>query len=199
MSCKVSVTLEVFAMWLWLRRICLGTEDTFINEHRYSRYMTGDGDFSSGDWLLIFLNLNKSQPIRGRLLFVKMLFVSNKELLNGSLEELFRFYPDKHGPYSKVFQSCLIGLQSEKMVEERELKSDNGRAYEYNITKMGQDKIHDRFASLDPTLIKQLSELKRAFINLGFMKVLRYVYQKYPEYTTESIIKEDVKNGSNYY
>lgn len=170
----------------------------FINDNVSKQNMEVFSDISCEEWILLFLRCNNNQPINGRLMFVKMLFVADKEIFQGELNKKFIFYPDKHGPYSKLFPQCLSNLKETRLITEQEIRYDFSSSYEYKITPQGVEIINPKLSLINPEILKRLEALKSAFLSQGHKKVLRYVYQKYPEYTTSSIIKDDVKNA-NYY
>ena len=192
MSCQVNETY-VFGVLDWFRSLFIKQRDNFIKFNRFNNIIMGeDLELTANDWLLIFLKLNDRDPIKGRLMFVKMLFVANKEVLDNKLDKVFNFYPDKHGPYSKVFAQSLLELKNKELIAEKLLKKDFSYTYTYNLTEKGDSSIKNNFDSLDKSIQKRLSLLKKAFLEQGYMKVLRYVYQKYSEYTTASLIKENI-------
>ena len=112
-------------------------------------------------------------------MFVKMLFVANKEILNNQLDDLFQFYPDKHGPYSMIFAKCLEMLKKEELITEKKIKQEFTLAYEYKMSEKGNEVIKDKLRLLNEELLKKLNALKSAFLSQGYNKVLRYIYQKY--------------------
>lgn len=150
------------------------------------------------DWILIFLRLNDNEVIRGRLMFIKLLFIANKEVLNNEIDGIFQFYPDKHGPYSRAFPKCIENLKQEQLITEKTYKTDFTMTYEYEITPKGINSINSKLQLLNEELTNRLKSLKSAFISQGYTKVLRYVYLNYPEYTTASIIRDDVRNATDF-
>ena len=50
-----------------------------------------------------------------------------------------------------------------------------------------------------PELLKQLTALKYALTRMSWQQIVAYVYEKYPEYTTESELLKNQRSGSDDY
>src|SRR5438132_1664841 len=60
-------------------------------------------DLTHGEWMLALLGADGCQPIRGKTVFVKELFVLGKEIAP-QIEKKFDFFASKYGPYSAHFE-----------------------------------------------------------------------------------------------
>lgn len=60
----------------------------------------------------------------------------------------------------------------------------------FKLTERGRKKAADIWSRIPDEEKQKLITLKRKFNNMNLRQLLRYVYNKYPQYTTESEIKE---------
>lgn len=63
------------------------------------------------------------------------------------------------------------------------------------MTDKGVEKAEILSKNLDEKTKQTLENLRREATQLGYRGVLRYVYSRYPEYTTASKIRERVLHG----
>lgn len=62
----------------------------------------------------------------------------------------------------------------------------------YSLTPEGKTVASSLFNSLSKLEQKELNTIKKTFNSINLRKILRYVYQKYPKFTTESVIRDYV-------
>lgn len=142
------------------------------------------------DWLLILLMVNDRKPIIGNVMIDKEVFLLVKELLNdSSVEEFFDFFPYKLGPYSTEIFKLLGRMEDEGLINIE--KSVMGEEI-YSITKKGEEYIQTLIGNKDIPVLKKIENMKKFFHQRGYKSLLRYVYEKYPEYIVNSEIKDTV-------
>lgn len=73
-----------------------------------------------------------------------------------------------------------------------QLKSD-GNYYKYTLLKLGESYVKEHILpGINQEQIALLEEFKRKITSLYPRQLLKYVYSKYPDYTTKSLIKNEV-------
>ena len=151
--------------------------------------------FSPEEWVLIFFyagaeNSENNPIINGFLMFTKQFFVFVKEIKK-DLDKQFNFIPYDYGPYSFVLKRNIDDLSKKGSIE---IKRYDDRQ-DFILTETGIKKSRILFDSLDDKTKQALQNLRHEATELGYRGVLRYVYSRYPEYTTASKIRERVLGG----
>ena len=139
--------------------------------------------------------------IEGATRLQKIVFLVQKELGLGG----FRFIASKYGPWSKELEDLLQELIRQGRItikehESREFQERPVKVYKASESLVEQGK--EAFRSLiqsNPTLALMFYTKVRAYATLPITYLLAYLYKKYPEYTTQSIIKERVKEWQKHY
>lgn len=146
------------------------------------------------NWLLALLYANNQTPIYGKLMFVKELFIAANEVdeISEQLSNVFRFYPDKYGPYSQIFDNTLKKLKKEGLIEVKEEKISGSRRYIFKLTEKGKESASIFYNSLPDNVKYKLAKLKRGAEQLGYIGILKHVYTHYPRYAIVSKIKENI-------
>lgn len=81
----------------------------------------------------------------------------------------------------------------ETIAQEKSHLNKDGKYYKYTLTALGIAYVETNIiAILTQDQIDFLSEFKRKIMNLSPRAILKYVYTKYPEYTSKSVIKDEV-------
>ena len=101
----------------------------------------------------------------------------------------------------KVSSDVSLGLIEEKLFFDDQTldKYQKGESVDieeiklYKLTQRGRDVAKKIFASLPNKDREFLINLKKKFNHMNLKQFLRYVYKKYPEFTTESELKEYLK------
>lgn len=140
------------------------------------------------EWVLVFMYAGKDNPrnskINGILMFTKQFFVFVKEIRK-ELGDEFDFIPYDYGPYSFVLKKIIDHLSTEGY-----LKIDIvGERQDFSLTYKGRESAKDLYPKVDDSTKKKLESLRKEANQLGYRGVLRYVYSRYPEYTTASKIR----------
>lgn len=154
-----------------------------------------ENSFTPEEWVLVFLYAGhgraaKNPGINGILMFTKQFFVFVKEV-KSDLQEYFNFIPYDYGPYSFVLKKIIDDQVNEGYIVVE--KSDDRQ--DFILTYNGVEKAEMLSKNLDKKTKQTLENLRREATQLGYRGVLRYVYSRYPEYTTASKIRERVLHG----
>jgi len=136
---------------------------------------------------LALLYADGRREIRGATKLQKLAFLAQEEY---GVEELHEFKPHKYGPFSESLSGAVKALEQKGLVDRR--KQQVGRGNEmvvYSLTDKGdrvvRTLLNDRDEDIEDTL-RAVDDLKREKGGLSLDRLLRYVYKKYPEMTTES-------------
>ncbi len=146
------------------------------------------------EWVLAFFyagpDRDKKPPeISGTLMLTKQFFVFIKEVKK-DLEDVFKFIAYDYGPYSFVLQNLIDKLSKEGYIEVRIFEEKR----DFVLTEKGIERGKKAYEKLDEKTRVTLEKLRHDATQLGYSGVLRYVYSRYPEYTTASKIRERVLN-----
>ncbi len=148
------------------------------------------------------------QPVAGITRLEKMMFLLQKETrLSGKLQNKFNFEPWKFGPFSKEIYEDLDLLASLDLVEaeEQELPSYAEFTEENNLVESEADEpvvqklfsLTDRGCKVAEKLKGAISDadwaevmqLKKRFEKVPLTRLIQYVYQKYPDTTSKSVLE----------
>lgn len=81
----------------------------------------------------------------------------------------------------------------EMVAQEKDHLNKNGKYYKYTLTPLGREYVDANIITLlTQEQIAFLSEFKRKIVQLSPKAILKYVYTKYPDYTSKSLIKDEV-------
>jgi len=145
------------------------------------------------DWILILLYALKEKPMNGSLMFMKQLFLLENELIPDipGDDENLKFYPWKYGPYSTV-----VAMAINKLIKEEVIKplSISGRPddFQYKLTAEGIRLAEESVRKLSEDIFDKIKQKRRGWDQLGYYGIVKKVYNKYPEYTIQSKIREEV-------
>jgi len=144
------------------------------------------------DWLITILHSQAGRkgkiddPIEGSIRLMKDVFLLFKE---GNVE-LPNFYADfvpyLYGPCSFIVYRDLVDLKKSGLIDE--MKLPNKRWSTFRLTTKGQEKAEEIFNVLSEEVKKRIMEIKGLVDGFSFLSLLLYVYNRYPEYMTKSII-----------
>jgi len=184
-----------------------------------------ENKINSADYLLLLLYLNNQEPIKGSTRLMKMMFIFNKEILSKISKPnekiiINDFEAYKFGPFSKslyeqvaLFTSLeFIKVDTDKKLEELanldNFEEDNFEAdnfqlnesnlmYIYKIKKNGIEYVENEIIPHlnNEAVVTKLEKFKNKINEISIKNLLFYVYNKYPDYTKKSIIKDEVLKG----
>jgi uncharacterized protein YwgA len=147
------------------------------------------------DYVLAIIKLGSSRDgeFRYKTKIHKILFILAQEF-----EELSwlrnNFIPYHFGPWSydvefKIRELVRLGFLEEKLDERDEIDGlrHTGYVYAYRLTRAGRVLAEDAVKKLSPKIKKRIKEL----LKLNLWTLIGYVYVRYPEYATRSVLADD--------
>lgn len=162
----------------------------------------------------------EGEPIRDTTRFVKLLFLLVREGGFQYLSPQFSFEAHDYGPWaSEIFDGIeslkQIGVietrtelpeSAEELVDDRELmrefegtvSEDTMKITIYSLSKRGLVIGQNIFECLSDVEKQCIIDIKRKFNHISLSELLEYVYNKYPETTLKSKIKEKVRKLSMF-
>lgn len=157
---------------------------------------------------------NENEEIVGNTRLDKLMFLLGKETsLKKYIETNFKFDAYNFGPYSSELFDSVQALVNAGLIEIKRSDSeeylDEADRYQieqqleeneespkttviYSLTPEGRTVASVLFQSLSKTEQAELVSIKRAFNSIDLKRLLRYVYHKYPESASQSVIKEEI-------
>lgn len=136
------------------------------------------------DLILLLLHGDNRYPIVGITRFEKLVFLTQKEVLDKSniVTVKFDFGPDRFGPLSMEIYDELGFLKSVGMIEE-------GVGKKYEITDKGIRFLEKKtFERVSEDMRKRISNIKETHGKEELNDLLKYVYTTYPDFTVKSEI-----------
>jgi len=142
-------------------------------------------DLTSEEWVLAILYANDRKPIYGKLMLVKQVFLTAKEVEPGLDKEL-GFFAYNLGPYSTSLAQMVDSLIARQLVS----AEGSGGDFVFSLTSEGRKAAEEAWNRLPSSTRELLARKRRAWDQLGYRGIVRLVYTKYPEYTGQSKIVE---------
>jgi DNA-binding PadR family transcriptional regulator len=143
------------------------------------------GNMKPRDWLLIFLLSRPNEPGKiDPLRIIKGLFLLTKEAPL-SQSEAYVFVPHYWGPFSKEVYNDLDDLEAEGYVKRTTAMGKSWRFAE--LTEKGIATAKGLVKDVPKLALSKLEASKREATTRSFDDLLRYVYNRYPEFATNSI------------
>lgn len=134
--------------------------------------------------LLSYIYLPVSEPnIVSPLQIMKGLFLLSKEL---KLENFYTFEPYLYGPCSFDIYNDLNALLRENLLTT--IKFLPSYWSYYRVTPQGIEKSKKILQTAGQEMVTKMKEIKKIVVSKGFIDLLKYIYEKYPEYAVNSII-----------
>lgn len=141
------------------------------------------------DIVLLLLYGDKAYPIDGNTRFEKLIFLTQKEIIdkwNVIMSSPFNYESDRFGPMATEMYDEIAYLKENGMLEEI------GKNH-YKITDKGKRFVEKiLFKRVPEKIIQAIDEKKRTYDRTELINLLRYVYEKYPDYTEKSEIRDKV-------
>lgn len=141
---------------------------------------------------LALLYVDRGREIDGATKFQKLVFLIQQETDVGSP---FEYRPDKYGPFSPELHATLEDLEDRGLIKKNVQTNRSGNEkFVYNITPAGMTVVkklmnRDDVEGLKP-ILDDSQEIKQEYNNRPLDRVLKYVYTKYPDFTTKSELSE---------
>jgi DNA-binding PadR family transcriptional regulator len=132
------------------------------------------------------LYVDRQKSIEGITRFQKLIFLLDEET---DLDVGYDFRPDNYGPFSPELYNVIETLEDRDLVN-REVKHTRGgnEKFVYSLTESGR-KVAKRVLEREDD-VKEVfdaaQEVKQKHNDQSLERLLRYVYNKYPDYTSET-------------
>lgn len=149
--------------------------------------------------------------IRGITRIMKLLFLLEKEAESEKFVPVYyQFEPYKLGPFSMEVYEDMRLLQELGFIKKVDIdqegmpiiyaddsKIDEGFRFNdvttvYALTGLGEKYAEKLRKGVKPSVLEKIDFIRNRFAQASLKGILRYVYENYPEYTTQSEILEDV-------
>jgi len=138
------------------------------------------------EWLLLFIGLPGDRYPTDRIRLMKGLFLFSQQ---GpvAVGALYDFKPYDYGPFdTRVYRDLDALLADGSVVAEP--GPTPGQTL-YRLTTPGEGRFSGLLARAPKRAVGQLAEIKQLVTRLGFVELLRDVYQRYPAYAAHSIAR----------
>lgn len=140
----------------------------------------------------------------------KLAFLIEKEDKPAWLTEHGDFISHNFGPFSAKIYTAVDTLAAAGLVHDSgsladstedawetehvigERPSDPYATRNFELTELGERYYDALIRELPPTVSKELQDFKLRFAGLPLRQLIRYVYERYPDFTDKSIIRDDV-------
>lgn len=158
--------------------------------------------------LLLIIYADKQSKIIGRTRLQKIIFLYEKECqkhLNqirepNLFDSDFNFYAHHYGPFSKDLYKYLKNLKTFGMItieNENNIEDENivEKETQYYITEEGIATVHEEIFQIqkfNQIEMDILDAFKKEYNNMNLNDLIKFVYDKYPDYTNNSKIKDKV-------
>lgn len=143
------------------------------------------------NWLVLLLyspgTRNRvNEPIIGSIRIMKGLFLMKQEVKIRNFD-YYKFEPYLYGPMSVQVYRDLKTLTMKGVIQK--LIIANKRWDIFKLTYRGCKRAERLWESLPGSTQKSIIEIKREINSRSFLSLLEYVYNKYPKFAKQSIIK----------
>lgn len=157
----------------------------------------------------------ENEEVRGTTRLEKLLFLLSKEGgFSKYLENEYRFVAYDFGPFSDEIYDDIEMLKDgelietikdkreyyaedvdrDESIEQADLEETEKDVSIYRLTPNGIKVARHLFENeLTKEERNRITEIKKKFNSMPFYKFLKYVYERYPEMTTKSMIKDDLR------
>ena len=145
---------------------------------------------------LLLLYLDKCSEIIGRTRFQKIMFIVEQEVpeIKKYFSENYNWSPYHYGPFSDKLLGDLAWLDYWGFIEIDDSSLDidsESPSTIYKITDKGKKFVEKKILPVLPKeLIIRLEEIKKKYRKINLIDLVKYVYEKYPDYTIKSKIRE---------
>jgi len=139
---------------------------------------------------LALLYTRNREAIEGATRFQKLVFLAQEEQ---RFAEVFEFEPYKYGPYSDQLAATVRGLEARGLIKtETDTNTYGEERVVYRVTNDGIARIRDEMDNRNLSeIFDAVEDVKKSYNDWGTERLLKYVYRKYDEYTTETDIDLD--------
>jgi hypothetical protein len=151
--------------------------------------------FTIADATLILLYAQKENPIYGRIMLTKEMFLLLNEVLEEGEVQEPKFVAYHYGPYSFVLGNILTNLEYSGFLDRTGKK--NSKVENFKLTCKGLERASALWEKLPHNVKNELPTKRKGWDQLGVKGILSLVYCKYPKFAKNSYIKGRFKNISS--
>lgn len=136
---------------------------------------------------IILYVLNYFENIYGKTFVQKFFFLLEKEIFpNMNLN----YIPYHYGPFSRTLDNMVKSLKIKRLItEDVSVTNGDNLCRIFRLTSDGVKKIND--LSLTKEEKEKIQRFASKFKNCSPSRILKYVYQKYPNMTINSVLLKD--------
>ena len=138
--------------------------------------------------VLLYILFAQPKPIHGRIGIIKQVFLTIKEILGEENVENHKFIPYRYGPYSFLVTHVISNLEYDGLINIQGRR--NTSSEKFTLTERGIKIAQKRFTKLPQKLQSELIDRRKGWDQNHVQGLLAYVYNKYPEYTEKSLLKQ---------
>lgn len=151
---------------------------------------SGDERLDPSDAMMMILGVQNE--ISGATRFVKYLFLADKSKTLGKPLDGVEWKPHYYGPYWDGFDDAAESLERQNLLKITELRSPLGNTMtKFTITPKGRQHFSTLTVSQN---VDDLVYLLREHQKKPLISLLNFVYEQYPDYAHNSVIKDQVIN-----
>ena len=167
------------------------------------------------DLIVLLLGAPSSNPtlvgkLKGVTRLEKLMFLIERETnISGVIKEEMDFTAHNFGPFSAKIYQMLDVLAAAQLIYDSSKPSDTREdsweaseviggtidpfaTRDFELTERGRRYYQALIAELPNRVESDLSKFKDRFGKLPLRQLVRYVYQNYPDYTENSVIKDEI-------
>ncbi|KIE57799.1 hypothetical protein A946_11250 [Methylacidiphilum kamchatkense Kam1] len=136
-------------------------------------------------WILATLKVTPLDRIR----IMKTLFLMWKR--EGNISDYFRFEPYLYGPCSFEVYDILAAMEREGLIVQP--SHSVAQWAKYYLTQRGREEAERAIREITPELRERLEAITTEVSRFSFYELLKRVYTEAPEFATNSVLREVVK------
>jgi uncharacterized protein YwgA len=129
-------------------------------------------------------NQQVADPIFGKTILVKLLFLLWKNKITSQRFNDFAFEPYHYGPYDDRIDLALDELSIRELIS-----TDSGNKFRIALTRKGISEARNIWENLSIDEKRVICDIKKTFGSMSIDKLLKSIYAAYPEYAIESKYK----------
>ena len=138
--------------------------------------------------MVILLYSNDEEPIIGKTKFDKELKLQKEVfLVSQNIPEIGKessFDADYYGPYSETVAEEFKGLALDDVVQDNQTS--------IRLLPLGKGIAKELIKEYNKKILDIVSDFKKLLNNMSQEEILTLIYTSFPDYTEESVVKEDV-------
>jgi DNA-binding PadR family transcriptional regulator len=138
------------------------------------------------DWVLLFIGLPGGKFYTDQVRVMKAMFLFSKEG-PASVRNLYDFSPYDYGPFDAMVYRDLDTLEARGLVRASLILGTNRRVFE--LSTQGQQRVEQLLKGAPKDAVEALRQIKALVTSLGFIQLLKHVYDKYPDYASRSRVR----------